>query len=88
MNTKTTAAKSIAQTVADQARAKMTTAQMIDTIALIDARNADEDGDMSIRAALFIALADTLGEVVYTADDEAFDTDRDFATVLREMMAA
>ena len=86
MNTKTTAPKSIAQTVADQAAAKMTTAQMIDTIALIDSRNADQDGDLSIRSALFIALFDKLGEVVYEADDEAFDTDRDFATVLREMM--
>lgn len=87
MNTnQTTATKSIAQTVADQARAKMTTAQMIDTIATIDARNADQDGDLSIRAALFIALFDTLGDVVYEADDEAFDSERPFVTVLREMM--
>jgi hypothetical protein len=80
--------KSIAQTVADQARAKMTTAQIIDTIATLDARNCEQDSDMSIRAALYIALADELGEIVHEADDASYDNDTAFVDELRKAMAA
>lgn len=80
---------SIARKVADQAKASMSTEQIMDTIRTLEARNFDQDGDLSIMAALTIALDDLLGtDVMDAADEMQYAEDITLTAAIAKVQAA